>query len=64
MLEWNLDLFLFFLFKGMLRFFESIRNPASDYEDNSKVKTSKDSSQTSTAYTEINEEMVRQFNRE
>lgn len=44
----------------MLRFFESIRNPASDYEDNSKVKTSKDSSQASTAYTE----MVRQFNRE
>ena len=58
-----MNLFFSYL-KESYGFFESIKNPAFDYEDNSKPNTSKDSSQASTAYTEINEEMVRQFNRE
>ena len=43
--------------------FESLRNPAYQYEGNASPETPylKDSSQTSTAYSEINDGMVRNF---
>lgn len=40
-------------------YFETTRNPAYEHEYNTKPNTSKDYFQASTAYAEINDEMVR-----
>lgn len=69
MIEWNLDLLNFSYFQSFheslfltyksVTYLETTKHPAYEYECNTKPNTSKDYFQASTAYTEINDEMVR-----
>ena len=50
---------LFFFTYNSVTYFETTRKPAYEHEYNTKPNNSEDYFQASTAYTEINDEMVR-----